>query len=138
MSYILPNDSVSTFPQLFAELEESKDSMGILGFGASVTTMEEVFMKYVLGLECSKYSNTCSKYSDIVLNIVTRVLNIVTRVLNIVTCVLNIATRVLNIVTRVLYIVTCVLNKYDNTFCFPGFSWYNITHVHAVCYIINT
>ena len=64
MSYILPNDSVSTFPQLFAELEESKDSMGILGFGASVTTMEEVFMKYVLGLKCSKYSNTCSKYSN--------------------------------------------------------------------------
>ena len=30
---------------MFAELEESLDSLGILGFGASVTTMEEVFMK---------------------------------------------------------------------------------------------
>ena len=32
---------------MFAELEESKDQLGILGFGASVTTMEEVFIKWV-------------------------------------------------------------------------------------------
>ncbi|XP_067927873.1 phospholipid-transporting ATPase ABCA3-like [Watersipora subatra] len=45
LSYILPDDKVSAFPQMFAELENTKESLGILGFGASVTTMEEVFMK---------------------------------------------------------------------------------------------
>ena len=45
LSYILPDEKVSAFPQMFAELEQSKESLGILGFGASVTTMEEVFMK---------------------------------------------------------------------------------------------
>ena len=45
LSYILPDDKVSAFPAMFAELEESKDQLGILGFGASVTTMEEVFIK---------------------------------------------------------------------------------------------
>ena len=45
LSYILPDDKVSAFPAMFAELEESKDQLGILGFGASVTTMAEVFIK---------------------------------------------------------------------------------------------
>ncbi|XP_067952133.1 phospholipid-transporting ATPase ABCA3-like [Watersipora subatra] len=45
LSYILPDDQVSAFPEMFSTLEKSKDSLGILGFGASVTTMEEVFMK---------------------------------------------------------------------------------------------
>ncbi|KAF6019161.1 hypothetical protein EB796_022529 [Bugula neritina] len=30
---------------MFAEIEKEKESLGILGYGASVTTMEEVFMK---------------------------------------------------------------------------------------------
>jgi len=41
----LPDDKVSAFPGMFAELEQRKDDLGVLGFGASVTTMEEVFMK---------------------------------------------------------------------------------------------
>lgn len=45
LSYILPDDKVSAFPDLFSQLESKKDELGIAGFGASVTTMEEVFMK---------------------------------------------------------------------------------------------
>ena len=45
LSYILPNDKVSAFAAMFTELETKKDELGILGYGASVTTMEEVFMK---------------------------------------------------------------------------------------------
>ena len=48
LTYTLPDDKVSVFPQMLAELEEAKDSLGISGFGISVTTMEEVFIKYVL------------------------------------------------------------------------------------------
>jgi len=33
---------------MFAEIEKEKESLGILGYGASVTTMEEVFMKLVI------------------------------------------------------------------------------------------
>ena len=47
LSYILPDENVKAFPDMFAELEQNLDELGILGFGASVTTMEEVFMKYV-------------------------------------------------------------------------------------------
>lgn len=53
LSYILPDSKVSSFPDLFAELEENLNALGILGFGASVTTMEEVFRKCVL-----KFSNS--------------------------------------------------------------------------------
>jgi len=47
LSYILPEHYVSVFPQMFADIEKKKESLGILGYGASVTTMEEVFMKLV-------------------------------------------------------------------------------------------
>ena len=45
IAFVLPDSDVAAFPAMFQELEESKDELGILGFGASVTTMEEVFMK---------------------------------------------------------------------------------------------
>lgn len=45
LSYILPSASTPSFPELFDKLEAQKTSLGILSFGISVTTMEEVFMK---------------------------------------------------------------------------------------------
>lgn len=45
LSYILPSASTPSFPDLFDLLEAQKASLGILSFGVSVTTMEEVFIK---------------------------------------------------------------------------------------------
>ena len=45
LSFILPSSSTPSFPDLFDELEATKAELGILSFGVSITTMEEVFMK---------------------------------------------------------------------------------------------
>ncbi|KAM9305170.1 phospholipid-transporting ATPase ABCA3 [Gastrophryne carolinensis] len=45
LSYILPKESTSQFEALFAELEHRRDKLGIASYGASVTTMEEVFLR---------------------------------------------------------------------------------------------
>ncbi|CAD5112606.1 DgyrCDS1819 [Dimorphilus gyrociliatus] len=45
LSYVLPQESSSAFEGLFSELEADKIKLGISSFGASVTTMEEVFLK---------------------------------------------------------------------------------------------
>lgn len=45
LSYCLPDSKSSLFAALFEELEARKDDLGIASYGASITTMEEVFMK---------------------------------------------------------------------------------------------
>uniref|UniRef100_A0A3P9HLW0 ATP-binding cassette, sub-family A (ABC1), member 3b n=1 Tax=Oryzias latipes TaxID=8090 RepID=A0A3P9HLW0_ORYLA len=45
LSYILPKESTSRFELLFAELEMNRNELGIASYGASVTTMEEVFLR---------------------------------------------------------------------------------------------
>ena len=45
VSYLLPDDQAAAFPDLFRYLEEHKAALGIVGFGTSATTMEEVFLK---------------------------------------------------------------------------------------------
>ncbi|XP_075880377.1 phospholipid-transporting ATPase ABCA3 [Nelusetta ayraudi] len=45
LSFILPKESTSRFELLFAELEMNRDELGIASYGASVTTMEEVFLR---------------------------------------------------------------------------------------------
>ncbi|XP_075998973.1 phospholipid-transporting ATPase ABCA3 [Genypterus blacodes] len=45
LSYILPKESTNRFELLFAELEMNREELGIASFGASVTTMEEVFLR---------------------------------------------------------------------------------------------
>ena len=45
LSYVLPSSATPSFPELFDHLEANKTGLGILSFGVSVTTMEEVFMK---------------------------------------------------------------------------------------------
>ncbi|XP_036595474.1 ATP-binding cassette sub-family A member 3-like [Trichosurus vulpecula] len=45
LSFILPKENVHRFQDLFAELEERQAELGISSFGASVTTMEEVFLR---------------------------------------------------------------------------------------------
>ncbi|XP_060028541.1 ATP-binding cassette sub-family A member 17-like [Erinaceus europaeus] len=45
LTFILPKDQAHRFESLFADLEEKQEELGITSFGASVTTMEEVFIK---------------------------------------------------------------------------------------------
>ncbi|XP_005105583.1 ATP-binding cassette sub-family A member 3 [Aplysia californica] len=45
LSFVLPQDYVGRFEGLFQELENRQRELGISSFGASVTTMEEVFLK---------------------------------------------------------------------------------------------
>lgn len=45
LSYILPHESSNRFEDLFTYLETNRRELGIASFGASVTTMEEVFLK---------------------------------------------------------------------------------------------
>ncbi|XP_055951893.1 phospholipid-transporting ATPase ABCA3-like isoform X2 [Argiope bruennichi] len=45
LKYLLPHDSSHLFPNLFSEIEKRKNELMISGYGASITTMEEVFIK---------------------------------------------------------------------------------------------
>ena len=45
LSFVLPEESVGQFEQLFTDLETNREQLGINSYGASVTTMEEVFLK---------------------------------------------------------------------------------------------
>lgn len=45
LSFILPQKDSDKFEGMFGHIEKAKDSLGIDSFGASVTTMEEVFLK---------------------------------------------------------------------------------------------
>ena len=47
LSYLLNEDHSSVFEAMLSKLEKNKDNLGLLSYGVSLTTMEEVFMKYV-------------------------------------------------------------------------------------------
>ncbi|XP_046856228.1 phospholipid-transporting ATPase ABCA3-like [Xenia sp. Carnegie-2017] len=61
LSYILPRESSRNFSTLFSELETRRKELGIASYGASMTTMEEVFMK--VGTECDDTLNDRLKVS---------------------------------------------------------------------------
>ncbi|XP_039258738.2 phospholipid-transporting ATPase ABCA3-like isoform X1 [Styela clava] len=43
-SFLLPFESSSLFPTLFTELDKAMNELGVLSYGASITTLEEVFL----------------------------------------------------------------------------------------------
>ena len=45
LTYLLPSDKSHLFQQIFEELEQNRRALGISSYGASVTTMEEVFIR---------------------------------------------------------------------------------------------
>lgn len=45
IEFKLPLTETARFPQLFDNLEEEKDNLGIVNIGVSCTTMEQVFLK---------------------------------------------------------------------------------------------
>ena len=46
LSYILPQETSHKFEGLFTEIEANRETLGVASYGASVTTMEEVFLRY--------------------------------------------------------------------------------------------
>ena len=47
LSYLLPEEESSKFAELFHVMESQSQKLGITSFGATATTMEEVFLKWV-------------------------------------------------------------------------------------------
>ncbi|KAA0192008.1 hypothetical protein HAZT_HAZT001559 [Hyalella azteca] len=45
LSYVLPNEDVAKFEQLFNELEQRREELKVSSYGASQTTMDEVFLR---------------------------------------------------------------------------------------------
>ena len=45
LSFVLPKEQSANFEKLFTDLEFDQTALGIDSFGASVTTLEEVFLK---------------------------------------------------------------------------------------------
>lgn len=45
LSYPLPDNESHKFKALFTDLENNKEELGVLSFGVSLTTLEEVFLK---------------------------------------------------------------------------------------------
>ncbi|XP_063362107.1 phospholipid-transporting ATPase ABCA1-like [Cydia amplana] len=45
LTYILPNENVSKFPEMLKQFEERREVLHISSYGLSVTSLEEVFMK---------------------------------------------------------------------------------------------
>ena len=45
LSYVLPDQKSHTFPAIFEKLELQQRELGIASFGASLTTMEDVFIR---------------------------------------------------------------------------------------------
>jgi len=48
LSYLLPFDESANFENLLLEIESKSEDLGISSFGTTATTLEEVFLKYVL------------------------------------------------------------------------------------------
>uniref|UniRef100_F1RPC9 ATP binding cassette subfamily A member 14 n=1 Tax=Sus scrofa TaxID=9823 RepID=F1RPC9_PIG len=50
LSFILPKEYTHRFKDLFADLEDRREELGIASFGISITTLEEVFFRQMSGL----------------------------------------------------------------------------------------
>ncbi|XP_026750211.2 phospholipid-transporting ATPase ABCA3-like [Galleria mellonella] len=69
LTYILPNDSVSRFPDMLKEFEQKKEILHVSSYGLSVTSLEEVFMKAGAednDISSAKRNNYTKSYSEFV------------------------------------------------------------------------
>jgi len=53
LSYVLPHDSKTNFSQLFSHIDEHKEELGVVSYGVSVTTMDEVFIRLLTLCWCA-------------------------------------------------------------------------------------
>ncbi|XP_068200893.1 phospholipid-transporting ATPase ABCA3-like isoform X1 [Palaemon carinicauda] len=56
LSYVLPNADVSNFEALFLQIEKQKQALKISSFGASQTTMDEVFVRVGEAVDLENFS----------------------------------------------------------------------------------
>ena len=63
LSFILPSEATGKFEDLFMDLETRRQELRIASYGASVTTMEEVFLKVGREMD-SSLSDKLQKQSD--------------------------------------------------------------------------
>ncbi|XP_006874024.1 PREDICTED: ATP-binding cassette sub-family A member 3-like [Chrysochloris asiatica] len=71
LTFILPKNSTHRFEALFSELELRQEELGISSFGASVTTMEEVFIRVNKLVESSTdthFSKLATTQSQLLVN----------------------------------------------------------------------
>ena len=47
ISFLLPSEYASKFPELFEKLETRAEKLDIVNIGISITTVEEVFLRFV-------------------------------------------------------------------------------------------
>ncbi|XP_059046978.1 phospholipid-transporting ATPase ABCA3-like [Achroia grisella] len=69
LTYILPNDYVSRFPDMLKDFEEKNDVLRVSSYGLSVTSLEEVFMKAGAednDISSAKRNNYTNGYSEFV------------------------------------------------------------------------
>ncbi|XP_055882496.1 phospholipid-transporting ATPase ABCA3-like isoform X1 [Biomphalaria glabrata] len=64
VSYILPDNESSKFAVLFNSLDDKKEMLGIISFGTTATTMEEVFLKVGDSAYDEDTTNIPNKASD--------------------------------------------------------------------------
>ncbi|XP_026725285.1 ATP-binding cassette sub-family A member 1 [Trichoplusia ni] len=68
LTYILPSDHVSKFPDMLKEFEAKKESLNVSSYGLSITSLEEVFMKAGaedLEATSAKKTRTANEYNDV-------------------------------------------------------------------------
>lgn len=58
LSYILPHDEVKNFAPLFNDIESSGPQLGIVSYGVSMTTLEEVFLHLETSRDNDEYENS--------------------------------------------------------------------------------
>ncbi|XP_014676332.1 PREDICTED: LOW QUALITY PROTEIN: ATP-binding cassette sub-family A member 3-like [Priapulus caudatus] len=63
LSFVLPSESVGSFSELFDRLDAGREKLGVCSYGASVTTMEEVFLKVGEGMDMNLKSVMRTEYN---------------------------------------------------------------------------
>uniref|UniRef100_A0A182M226 ABC transporter domain-containing protein n=1 Tax=Anopheles culicifacies TaxID=139723 RepID=A0A182M226_9DIPT len=70
LSFVLKEDYIDVFQRLLEDIEQQMTSCGITSYGISLTTMEEVFLKYVLKIQAQllkKYLSTIRAWIQLVM-----------------------------------------------------------------------
>ena len=69
LSYNLPDQESHTFPAIFEKLERKQQELGVTSFGASLTTMEDVFIRVGELVQINKKSDEAAKRKEVSLRL---------------------------------------------------------------------
>lgn len=76
ISYLLPDDQVHLFYQMFADLEKNEQYLNLNSYGVSLTTMEEIFLKFGKDSAHAADTKTDGKRTEELRSTTSEVLNI--------------------------------------------------------------